>query len=112
MVRKVISKGSLSAKRAYGDHGAGGKAGGKTMHQQVRTGTLQAIYQDLGAGDGTWATPNPRALQILPQLLMQLELIGPLVEVVTNMHFLVQKARERGITEVAVSSYAFAMRFA
>ena len=67
------------------------------MFYEGSTGTLQALYQDLCAGDGTWATPNPRVLLNLPQLLLQLELVGPLTEVVTNLHFLVQQVREFGV---------------
>jgi len=65
-----------------------------------RTAFLNAIFQDVGAGDGTWLYANPRALRWLPHELLRAEEFFHLTSVLTNLHFVLKKSQECGVAAV------------
>lgn len=83
------------------DRAGGDVAGGEVKSSQGDAWLLaQALFQDTGAGDGTWRRPNPRALSLLPKLLVDAGQLSYLTKLITNMHFIIQKARECGVAEL------------
>lgn len=60
---------------------------------------LHALFQDVGAGDGTWTRANPRALHLLPGELLRCQQYMRAAALLTNPHFLLRKLGERGVAE-------------
>ena len=58
------------------------------------------MFQDVGAGDGSWRYANPRALRWLPHELLRAEQYYHLTSTLTNLHFLLKKAQECGVAAV------------
>ena len=65
-----------------------------------RTAFLNALFQDVGAGDGMWQYANPRALRWLPHELLRAEEFFHLTSTLTNLHFLQKKSQECGVAAV------------
>jgi hypothetical protein len=88
-------------RRSEIEHAGGDAAGGDVRSSKGDAWLLaQALFQDTGAGDGTWRRPNPRALSLLPRLLVDAGQLSYLTKLITNMHFIIQKARECGVAEL------------
>lgn len=65
------------------------------------TAFLNAMFQDVGAGDGSWRYANPRALRWIPyELLRTGNQWYYLTSTLTNLHFLLRKAQECGVAAV------------
>jgi len=71
-----------------------------TPQSRGRTGFLNAMFQDVGSGDGSWQYANPRALRWLPYELLRAEQFQHLTTTLTNLHFLLKKAQECGVSAV------------
>lgn len=65
-----------------------------------KTAFLNVIFQDVGAGEGSWRYANPRALRWLPYQLLRAEQYYHLTSTLTNLHFLLKKAQECGVAGV------------
>jgi hypothetical protein len=102
------TRGAGTARGATTAGRAGSSAGGNTRGGEQgsggipppATGLLAALLADSGAGDGSWRCPNPRALGGLASELLYSGRTEQLAVLLTNPHFLVQKAREWGVEEV------------
>lgn len=96
------ARGATTAGRAgssVGGNTRGGEQGGGSI-PPPGTGLVAALLADSGAGDGSWRCANPRALGGLASELLYTGRTEQLAVLLTNPHFLVQKAREWGVEEV------------
>ena len=73
---------------------------GMPPQPKCKTAFLNAMFQDVGSGDGSWMYANPRALQWLPHELLRTEQYYHLTSTLTNLHFLLKKTQECGIASV------------
>ena len=88
---------------AAGSRGAQGKyslSKGQQPQPRCKTAFLNTMFQDVGAGDGSWMYANPRALRWLPHELLRADQYYHLTSTLTNLHFLLKKTQECGIAAV------------
>lgn len=83
-----------------GGHGNTYSLAKSSPQPRCKTAFLNALFQDVGAGDGSWLHANPRALQWLPFELLRAEQFYHITSTLTNLHFLSKKIQECGLAAV------------